>query len=387
MRYNRRFFGALFLTSLLTLLFMGLAVTSGAMAQHENQSGSGKSVQSAPAHETEIEATETEHSGGGGGGHTRTPEPTETEHHEATRTRTPEAEPSETEEPDETEEPHHTRTPEPTETEHGNPSRTRTPEATETEHPGETETPEATETEHPEVTRTRTPEVEPSETEHPHETRTPQPTRTGVPSPIPTGQAPATSGQPGSAASVPGTGNRTFAATGKTVNGVFLSYWDKNGGLTQQGYPISGVMQEKSSLDGKIYTTQYFERSVFELHPENAAPYNVLLSQLGTFQYKQKYPNGAPGQVANKTGGQYFAETGHWVGGAFLAYWQSHGGVAQQGFPLSDEFTEVSPLNGKSYKVQYFERAVFEFHPENAAPNNVLLSLLGAFRYKDVYQK
>jgi hypothetical protein len=28
---------------------------------------------------------------------------------------------------------------------------------------------------------------------------------------------------------------------------------------------------------------------VFEWHPENAPPYDVLLSQLGTFQYKLKY--------------------------------------------------------------------------------------------------
>jgi hypothetical protein len=28
---------------------------------------------------------------------------------------------------------------------------------------------------------------------------------------------------------------------------------------------------------------------VFEYHPENAAPNDVLLSQLGTFQYRMKY--------------------------------------------------------------------------------------------------
>jgi hypothetical protein len=49
---------------------------------------------------------------------------------------------------------------------------------------------------------------------------------------------------------------------------------------------------EKSDLDGKTYKVQYFERAVFEHHPENPAPYDVLLSQLGTFRYKQKYPNG-----------------------------------------------------------------------------------------------
>jgi iron complex transport system substrate-binding protein len=57
--------------------------------------------------------------------------------------------------------------------------------------------------------------------------------------------------------------------------------------------------------------------------------------------------------------------------------------VAQQGFPISNEFQEKSPLDGKTYTVQYFERAVFEMHPENAAPNDVLLSQLGKFEYTD----
>lgn len=60
---------------------------------------------------------------------------------------------------------------------------------------------------------------------------------------------------------------------------------------------------------------------------------------------------------------QTFTETGHAVCGDFLVYWQSHGGVAQQGFPISDVFEEKSDTDGKTYKVQYFERAVFEAHP------------------------
>lgn len=80
-----------------------------------------------------------------------------------------------------------------------------------------------------------------------------------------------------------------------------------------------------------------------------------------------------------------FTETGHTVSGVFWTYWQGHGGLAQQGYPISDEFTETSALNGKPYTVQYFERAVFEKHPENAAPYNVLLSQLGTFRYKALY--
>jgi hypothetical protein len=171
------------------------------------------------------------------------------------------------------------------------------------------------------------------------------------------------------------------------MSGIFLDYWDSHGGLAQQGYPISGVIGEMSPLDGKVYTVQYTERAVFEYHPENQAPYEVLLSQLGTLRYRERYPNGAPIQVPTVAPGSIlFPETGKRVGGKFLEYWQRNGGLAQQGFPISDEFVEVSDLDGKPYLVQYFERAVFEMHPENVGtPYEVLLSQLGTFRHKEKY--
>jgi hypothetical protein len=108
----------------------------------------------------------------------------------------------------------------------------------------------------------------------------------------------------------------------------------------------------------------------------------VLLSLLGSMEYARKYPGGAPGQLPNASpGSMLFGETGKRVGGLFLEYWKSNGGIARQGYPLSEEFKEVSPVNGKTYTVQYFERAVFEWHPENQAPFQVLLSPLGTLRY------
>jgi methionine-rich copper-binding protein CopC len=179
---------------------------------------------------------------------------------------------------------------------------------------------------------------------------------------------------------------RQFPETGKQVCGRFAEYWQQNGGLAQQGFPISGEMQERSDTDGKMYTVQYFERAVFEAHPENRAPNDVLLSLLGVFEYKRKYPNGALNQRPNTTAGsQLFTQTGKRVGGKFLEYWRKNGGLAQQGYPISDEFTEKSPLDGKEYTVQYFERAVFELHPENRAPFDVLLSQLGTFRFRQKY--
>ncbi|HUS16780.1 MAG TPA: metallophosphoesterase [Chloroflexia bacterium] len=178
-------------------------------------------------------------------------------------------------------------------------------------------------------------------------------------------------------------GERFFPETGQVVSGPFRAYWESHGGLAQQGYPISDVRSERSPTDGLEYRVQYFERAVFEQHPANAPPFDVLLSLLGVFEYQQRYPNGAPGQVANTGPGSVaFAETGHRLGGAFHAYWESHGGLAQQGYPISDEFTEMSRLDGKSYTVQYFQRAVMEKHPENAPPFDVLLAQLGTFAYQ-----
>jgi len=182
-------------------------------------------------------------------------------------------------------------------------------------------------------------------------------------------------------------GGSYFPQTGHNLYGAFKEYWDVHGGLPQQGYPITEMLREVNDTDGKVYSTQYFERAVFELHPEHQPPNNVLLSLLGVFEYERKYPDGAQAQVANTSAGSVlFPETGNRLGGKFLEYWQTHGGLRQQGYPISNEFQERSELDGKIYTMQYFERAVFELHPENAGTEyEVLLSQLGTVRLKGKY--
>jgi lipoprotein-anchoring transpeptidase ErfK/SrfK len=173
-----------------------------------------------------------------------------------------------------------------------------------------------------------------------------------------------------------------FHETGHHVGAPFLEYWRKNGALTIYGYPLTEPVSEVSPDDGKTYTVQYFERARFEHHPENKAPYDVLLGQLGRTLASKIVGNPAFNPVAAdkvKVDAEtaYLKETGHTLKGEFLNYWQEHGGLAQFGFPLSEEFQEKSPTDGKTYTVQYFERNRFEYHPENQAPYNVLLGLLG----------
>jgi hypothetical protein len=171
-----------------------------------------------------------------------------------------------------------------------------------------------------------------------------------------------------------------FAQTGKCVAGPFLDYWLANGGLAQQGLPLTDEFMEISPLDGKAYRVQYFERARFEHHPENAPPHRVLLGLLGLEQYRARYA-APPSRAADPFGaGAECApfENGLRVCGAFLAYWRANGGLAQQGLPLTGLFAEVNPSDGREYVVQYFERARFEWHPESADPRyQVLLGLLG----------
>ncbi len=127
--------------------------------------------------------------------------------------------------------------------------------------------------------------------------------------------------------------------------------------------------------------TQWFERNRFEYHPEYAGtPYAVLLGLLGRDVTQGRTGDSPFAPVAGPPVGtcRYFAETQHSLCGTFLAYWEQHGGLALYGYPISEEFQEVSPTDGKTYTVQYFERNRFEYHPENAGtPYAVLLGLLG----------
>jgi hypothetical protein len=160
-----------------------------------------------------------------------------------------------------------------------------------------------------------------------------------------------------------------FPETGRCVRQPFLNYWQTHGALRLLGLPITDERIE--SLDGTLYPVQYFERARLEYHAENSAPqYRILLGQLGRILHPADPP--APQQA----GALYFAETGHNLDGGFRAFWQTNGGLAQFGFPITEVFEERLD-DGKIYRVQYFERARFEYHPENAPPYDILLGQFG----------
>lgn len=138
------------------------------------------------------------------------------------------------------------------------------------------------------------------------------------------------------------------------------------------GAPISSVIVR----DGMRY--QYTERNRLEM-PVNGGP--VQLARAGAILSSGRDFRALDSSSVNPDT-RYFTETGHSLAYGFRAYWEQHGGVTIFGLPISEEFSEPNPADGKLYDVQYFERAKFERHPEFAGtPNEVQLALLGKQLY------
>lgn len=167
------------------------------------------------------------------------------------------------------------------------------------------------------------------------------------------------------------------------IDGRLREYWEQQGGLDVFGYPISAAVQVQSA-EGPL-TVQRFERAVLEIHPRNKRPYDVLLARLGVDVLAQQGRDWAGFPKADSAAPHYFAETGHAIAPQFWAFWSSHGleldgrpgfttaeSLALFGLPISDLQTGV---NGAS--MQWFERARFEYHPENPVAFQVQLGLLG----------
>jgi hypothetical protein len=179
------------------------------------------------------------------------------------------------------------------------------------------------------------------------------------------------------------------------IEGRFRVYWEQNGGLAVFGYPISAADNERNRDTGQTYFTQWFERNRFELHPENAPPYDVLLGRLGDDRLREQ---GINWQALPRDGGPqadclWFEQTGHNVcnqgtGAGFKTYWQTHGlsderldaygrSLALFGLPLTAPALETNS-SGDRVVTQWFERARFEYYPDNPSAYRVLLGRLGA---------
>lgn len=131
----------------------------------------------------------------------------------------------------------------------------------------------------------------------------------------------------------------------------FLDFWRSNGQVQLFGYPITEEIVE----DGRV--VQYFERARFEYHPDVE---QMKLGLVGR-EYTNAYGHDLPPVGDPQNGVRYFPETQHTLFGELGDFWGRRGGVSIFGYPISEEIEE----NGRV--VRYFERARFEYHPEDAA--------------------
>ena len=180
-----------------------------------------------------------------------------------------------------------------------------------------------------------------------------------------------------------------FPETQHYLSFGFKNFWVKSGRLDVFGYPLTEEFTQGN------YTVQYLERQRYEYHPEFVGtPYETELGLLGTEAATSAGLMGTapfaalPASTTSDSNCMFVSATGHLMCGGFKQYWQSHGldfgdpgisgreSLALFGYPISEEFTD--PSTGLT--VQYFERAVFEFHPDNSAPYRVELRLLGSQR-------
>jgi hypothetical protein len=143
---------------------------------------------------------------------------------------------------------------------------------------------------------------------------------------------------------------------GYLISGPFLEFYERHGGAQSFGEPRTDAFAEPGGL-----TVQYFDYARFEWHDQ------VILSDLGrraaaghTNTAAFAWVDSGPAVAEGRT---YFAEAGHSVGGAFGWFWQTRGGLALLGYPISEEFEERLP-DGTGVLTQYFERAVLTYHPE-----------------------
>jgi hypothetical protein len=178
---------------------------------------------------------------------------------------------------------------------------------------------------------------------------------------------------PAHAPAAPPPGFAYFPETGHNIGLKIKRFYDSHGGLDIFGLPLTEVFAE----DG--LQVQYFERARFELHPELPPEFYVSLSLLGShFTAGRAEPAFQWLSASPSPDLDFFPESGHTLGGAFRGFWQGRGGLAAFGFPISQEFNEINPQDGQTYLVQYFQRARFEYHPENVGtPYEVQLGQLG----------
>jgi hypothetical protein len=190
------------------------------------------------------------------------------------------------------------------------------------------------------------------------------------------------------------TGERCFEESPYCISGRIRAFWEQHGGMDVFGLPLTAATVEVDEQTGRTRFVQWFERHRLELLPYNPPPYDVLLGRLGVERLEQR---GIDWQVLPRAGMPipgclWVAETASNIcnqapGEGFRAFWETRGlndpardayqqSLALFGLPLSDPYMERTS-SGQQVLTQWFERARFEWYPNNPPSYRVLPGLLG----------
>jgi pimeloyl-ACP methyl ester carboxylesterase len=189
---------------------------------------------------------------------------------------------------------------------------------------------------------------------------------------------------------------------------------------TQSGLGLPGTMFRLTTKDVHSSGEGPISLGSIDYFTKGSGGYNCLTDALlrgntDSCGAKSTIPpiSAPPGSTYTCGGEGIFPQTGYRVSQAFWALWsggKSSGNLAHysmmlansnsedalaaqttrsyedslyiNGYPITEERSEISLTDGKAYATQWFERARFEYHPENQPPYNVLLGLLGVSAVK-----
>jgi hypothetical protein len=150
-------------------------------------------------------------------------------------------------------------------------------------------------------------------------------------------------------------GAQYFPQKQHNLQGLFLAFYRRYGGLDTFGYPRTEEFMENGVV------MQYTERFLLEDvagHVVPAALGRALTAGRG-------FPRVAPFPATASR--LYFASTGHTLSGAFLRYWRTHHGTILLGAPIAEPDHEMNgDGTGRTYLIQWFENGRLEYHPELA---------------------
>jgi hypothetical protein len=176
------------------------------------------------------------------------------------------------------------------------------------------------------------------------------------------------------AARAAGEGGRYYPESGHTLDDLFVEYFDRQGGASVLGFPITESFVDPYS--GLL--VQYSENARLELAPNpEDGTLQVRIAELGVLMGGWDLPLKAgllP--IGRNPGCRYYDETGHQVCHAFLDFYVSNGSSSTFGLPITEFRIENFRV------VQYFERFRLDWFPEAGEGERIRVAPLGEAHFE-----